>query len=117
MSADARLLRTTRTANCYRLYALAGTQPPKPGMVRGPGEAGDGIEVEVWALPVPAFGALVARIPPPLAIGTVELADGSRVKGFLCEDHAIDEAGDITAHGGWRAYLGSVAATTRDRTA
>ena len=117
LSADARLLRTTRTANCYRLYALAGTQPPKPGMVRGPGEAGDGIEVEVWALPVPAFGALVARIPPPLAIGTVELADGSRVKGFLCEDHAIDAAGDITAHGGWRAYLGSVAATTRDRTA
>ncbi len=113
LSADARLLRTTRTANCYRLYALAGTQPPKPGMVRGPGEAGDGIEVEVWALPVPAFGALVARIPPPLAIGTVELADGSRVKGFLCEDHAVDAAGDITAHGGWRAYLGSVAATTR----
>ena len=117
LSADARLLRTTRTANCYRLYALAGTQPPKPGMVRGPGEAGDGIEVEVWALPVPAFGALVARIPPPLAIGTVELADGSRVKGFLCEDHAVDATGDITAHGGWRAYLGSVAATTRDRTA
>ena len=71
----------------------------------------------IWALPVPAFGALVARIPPPMAIGTVELADGSRVKGFLCEDHAIDEAGDITAHGGWRAYLGSVAATTGDRKA
>jgi allophanate hydrolase len=114
LRADARLLRTTRTANCYRLYALAGTQPLRPGMVRGPGEAGDGIEVEVWALPVPAFGALVARIPPPLAIGTVELADGSRVKGFLCEDHAIDAAGDITAHGGWRAYLGAVAGRAGD---
>ena len=45
-------------------------------------------------------------VPAPLAIGTVELADGSRVKGFLCEDHAVDGAGDITAHGGWRAYLG-----------
>jgi allophanate hydrolase len=105
VSAAGRLLRTTRTANSYRLYVLAGTQPPKPGMVRRPGEAGDGIEVEVWALPVDAFGALVARVPAPLAIGTVDLADGSRVKGFLCEDHAVDAAGDITAHGGWRAYL------------
>ena len=86
-------------------------------MVRGAWRGRGGIEVEVWALPVAGFGALVARIPPPLAIGTVELADGSRVKGFLCEDHAIDAAGDITAHGGWRAYLGSVAATTGDRTA
>lgn len=108
--AAARLLRTTRTANCYRLYALAGTQPPKPGMVRGQDDGGDGIEVEVWSLPVPAFGALVARVPAPLAIGTVELADGSRVKGFLCEDHAVEAAGDITAHGGWRAYLGATAA-------
>ena len=69
----------------------------------------------MWALPVPAFGALVARIPAPLAIGTVELADGSRVKGFLCEDHALDAEGEITAHGGWRAYLASVAAKAPDR--
>jgi allophanate hydrolase len=112
VGAQGRLLRTTRTANCYRLYALAGTEPPKPGMVRGQDPAGDGIEVEVWALPVKAFGALVARVPAPLAIGTVELTDSSRVKGFLCEDHAVEAEGDITAHGGWRAYL---TAKTPDR--
>ena len=69
-------------------------------MVRGRAEAGDGIEVEVWSLPVHGFGAVVARVPAPLAIGTVELADGSRVKGFLCEDHALDPAG--RHHRPWR---------------
>ena len=104
-----RLVRTTRTAAGYRLYALAGTQPPKPGMVRAEPNAGAGIEVEVWSLPVASFGALVARVPAPLAIGTVELADGSRVKGFLCEQHAVTAAHDITGHGGWRAYLKAAA--------
>ena len=102
---DARLLRATRTAGCYRLYALPGTQPPKPGLVRDGEAAGSGIEVEVWALSRPAFGSFVAAVPAPLTIGTVELADGSRAKGFLCEGHAVAGASDITAFGGWRAYL------------
>jgi allophanate hydrolase len=104
-SRDARLLRATHTAGCYRLYALPGTQPPKPGLVRGGEAAGSGIEVEVWALSRPAFGSFVAAVPAPLTIGTVELADGSRAKGFLCEGHAVAGASDITAFGGWRAYL------------
>ena len=110
VGAQGRLLRTTRTANTYRLYALPGTVPAKPGMVGGRQAAGEGIEVEVWGLPPAGFGALVARVPPPLAIGTVELRDGSRVKGFLCEEHALSGAKDITAHGGWRAYLKALAA-------
>jgi allophanate hydrolase len=100
-----RLLQATRTAGCYRLYALPGTRPPKPGLARRPGEPGAGIDVEVWSLSASAFGSFVARIPPPLAIGTVELADGSSVKGFLCEEHALAAARDITGYGGWRAYL------------
>ena len=51
------------------------------------------------------MGHLLAGIPPPLAIGTVELADGSAVKGFLCEGHALAGARDITGFGGWRAFL------------
>ena len=73
-------------------------------VARRPGEAGAGIEIEVWSLSAPAFGTFVARIPPPLAIGTVELADGSSVKGFLCEEHALAGARDITSYGGWQAY-------------
>jgi allophanate hydrolase len=103
-SRGARLVRTTRTAAGYRLYALRGTTPPKPGLVRGDGD-GTGPEVEVWELGLAAFGAFTAEVPPPLGIGTVTLADGTAVKGFVCEPAGLEGAEDITAHGGWRAYL------------
>lgn len=98
---------TTRTAPDYRLYALANTTPPKPGLEQAPGFAGPGIEVEVWALPLTELGSFVAEIPPPLGIGTLKLADGRLVKGFIAEPAALREATDITAHGGWRNYLKS----------
>ena len=98
------LVRAARTAPVYRLHALPGTTPPKPGLVRVP-EGGAAIEVEVWALSPAAFGTFVARVPAPLCIGSVELEDGSRVSGFLCEGHAAIGAPDISSHGGWRAYL------------
>jgi allophanate hydrolase len=101
---QARLVRAGRTAREYRLYALAGTTPPKPGLVRVTDGTGEGIEVEVWELSEAGFGSLVAAVPAPLAIGTVTLADGEPVKGFLCEAHAIQGAEDISAWGGWRAY-------------
>ena len=101
----ARLAATTRTANGYRLYALPDTTPAKPGLVRAPGFEGAGIEVEVWGLPTAFFGSFVAEIPAPLGIGSVELADGSMVKGFICEPFAVDAATEITQFGGWRAYL------------
>ena len=100
----ARLLKTTRTGPGYRFYALAGTVPAKPGLVFD-GTGAGGIEVEVWEMDEAAFGSFVALIPPPLGIGTLTLADGSPVKGFLCEAHAVQGATDITAHGGWRAWL------------
>ncbi|CAO3358438.1 allophanate hydrolase [Azospirillum melinis] len=101
---QARLLRAARTAPGYRLYALAGTSPAKPGLVRDPDGAG-GIEVEVWELTETAFGSFVAEVPPPMAIGTVTLEDGGTVKGFLCEPIALIGAEDITGHGGWRRWL------------
>jgi allophanate hydrolase len=107
-SLNARLLRTTRTTDSYRLYALAGTVPPKPGLVRGASGTGATIEVEVWALTAAAFGSFVAAIPPPLGIGTLQLTDGSAVKGFICEPAALEGAKDITSFGGWRAFLKSI---------
>jgi allophanate hydrolase len=106
-SRAARLVRTQRTAVDYRLFALAGTTPPKPGLVRTPGYAGPGIELELWALTTEAFGSFVAEVPPPMVIGTTVLDDGSSVKGFSCEPAALDGALDITAHGGWRGFLAS----------
>jgi allophanate hydrolase len=104
----ARFVRTCRTAPVYRLYALPGTQPPKPGLVRAtPGAA---IEVEVWALTAAHFGTFVAGIPGPLGIGTLELEDGTRVQGFVCEGYAVAGARDISSYGGWRAFLADPAA-------
>ncbi|MDN3022236.1 allophanate hydrolase [Streptomyces sp. S.PB5] len=105
LSLGARLERTTTTADAYRLHALA-TTPPKPGLVRvGPDGGGAAIEAEVWRLPAEGLGRLLAALPRPMALGSVELADGERVPGFLCEPAALVDAEDITSYGGWRAYL------------
>ena len=103
-SRRAKFVRRTRTAACYQLFALANTQPPKPGLRRISEKLPTGIEVEVWSIDDAGFGSFVAEIPAPLGIGTVELEDGSRVKGFLCEPIGLDGALDITKFGGWLAY-------------
>lgn len=107
----ATLVKKSRTASGYRLYALRGTVPPKPGLVRSPSDNGGSIELEVWSLDQAAFGSFVAEVPPPLAIGSVELEDGSTVKGFVCEPFALGNAEEITRFGGWRAYLGNLSAS------
>ena len=99
----ARLRAVTRTAACYRLYALNGRDPPRPGLVRS--HEGAEIAIEVYDMPPDTLGSLLAEIPPPLGLGTIELADGTWVKGFICEPQALREARDITGYGGWRAYL------------
>jgi allophanate hydrolase len=104
-----RLVETTMTAPDYTLYALD-TVPPKPGMLRCEAGAGTPIELEIWSLSASAFGKFVAAIPPPLSIGTIRLADGRNVKGFLVEPAALDGARDISGFGGWRAYTAEAAA-------
>ncbi|MFY9509564.1 MAG: allophanate hydrolase, partial [Rubrivivax sp.] len=101
------LLESTTTAPRYRLFALPGTTPPKPGLLRRDGE-GAAIALEVWAMPIAAVGSFLALIPPPLGLGNVELADGRWVHGFVCEADALRQAEDVTQHGGWRAYLASL---------
>jgi allophanate hydrolase len=101
----ATLVRSTRTHGDYRLYAVPNTTPPKPGLVYEPGFGGQGIEVEVWAMPEDTVGSFLNTIPPPLSLGTLRLADGSTVKGFLCEPAGIAGAQEITHLGGWRKYI------------
>lgn len=97
-----------KTAAVYRLYALPGGPPHRPGMVRA-AEGGAAIELEVWSIPAWSFADFVEKIPAPLGIGTITLADGTTVQGFLCEGYATKGAKDITALGGWRAYVKSLA--------
>jgi allophanate hydrolase len=101
-----RFLFEGRTAPNYRLYALAGGPPKRPGLVRG----GDGapIALEVWAMPLSRFGEFMEGIPSPLGIGTVHLEGGLTVKGFLCESAGLAGAEDITRFGGWRAFMASL---------
>lgn len=97
-----RLLAEAESAACYRLYALADGR--RPGMVRDE-NGGAAIAVEVWELPSAELGSLLAAIPAPLGLGKVELADGRWLSGFICEGYGLQGATDITAYGGWRAWL------------
>ena len=106
-SRDAVLVEQTLTCPEYRLYALPGTVPPKPGLARV-AQDGAQIIVELWDIPLARFGEFVAEIPPPLGIGNLQLADGRWVKGFICEPAALANARDITGFGGWRAFIASL---------
>ena len=102
----ATFVRAAETAPAYRLYALPGAPPARPGMVRV-ASGGGSIAVEVWALTPAAFGDFIAGVPAPLGVGTVSLADGTSVKSFLCEAAGAEGAEDITCFGGWRNYVAS----------
>lgn len=101
----ATFIRGAETTPDYRLFALGGTVPPKPGLLRTQKGAGTAIKTEIWALEPAAFGKFVANIPGPLGIGTLQFSDGSQAKGFLVEAVATEGARDISEFGGWRAYL------------
>ncbi|WP_439371799.1 allophanate hydrolase [Bradyrhizobium sp. PMVTL-01] len=103
-----KLVEATRTAPDYKLYALQ-TTPPKPGMLRVEAGKGAAIELEIWSLSAAAFGKFVNAIPAPMAIGTIRLADGRSVKGFLVEPEVLGEARDITSYGGWRKFMAEAA--------
>ncbi|MET8954502.1 allophanate hydrolase [Streptomyces sp. NPDC004393] len=123
VQAGGTLVGPARTAGGYRLYALS-TEPPKPGLLRvtgsgrdpgtrtghgtaAGGDARTGIDGEIWRLPASGFGAFTAAVPTPMTIGSVELAEGRHVSGFLVEPWAVEGAPDITRFGGWRAYTAS----------
>ncbi len=105
---NARFLRASPTTSDYRLYALPGGPPQRPGLLRVADGSGAAIATEVWALTPDTFGTFVAAIPGPLAIGSVRLADGTTPKGFTVEAEGVAGATDITRFGGWRAYIASL---------
>jgi allophanate hydrolase len=98
------LVQAASTAPRYRLFALPGGPPHRPGMIRVH-QDGARIELEVWALPTEQVGSFIAAIPAPLGMGKVELDSGALVTGFLCEAYASEGAADITSYGSWRDYV------------
>jgi allophanate hydrolase len=102
-----RLAYTARTDASYRMFEIPGPMP-RPGLTRrmgAPPKEGDGIEVEVWRLPTSGMAGLLASVMPPLAVGPMDLADGTQVLGFVCTTDASETGRDITSFGGWRTYL------------
>jgi allophanate hydrolase len=69
------------------------------------GAGGSAIEIEIWELPRAVFGGFFANVRPPLSIGTLEVEDGDKVAGFLCEAFALEGARDISSFGGWRKFI------------
>jgi allophanate hydrolase len=112
----ASLVATAETAPDYRLFALADTIPPKPGLLRVAPGTGHRIALELWDMPVADYGSFVALIPAPLCIGTLRLSDGDTVQGFLCEADAVAGARDISDFGGWRAYIAAQPALNTPQT-
>ena len=98
---------STTTSACYKLFKLNGFTPARPGLLRVL-ENGSAISLEVWQLPIENYGKFVASVPSPLGFGTLMLADGSTVQGFLCEAYVTLDAIDISRLGGWRNYLATL---------
>ncbi|MDR6881160.1 allophanate hydrolase [Bacillus sp. 3255] len=103
LGCGARFIREDETAAKYSLVKLP-TTPAKPGLVKRE-QGGAAIALEVWEMPLDAFGGFAAAIPAPLGIGKVELRDGTEVPGFVCEAYAAAGAEDVTALGGWRQVV------------
>ena len=97
-------LQETTTAPEYKLYKLNGFTPARPGLLRVV-DGGAAIALEVWQLPIENYGTFVSGVPAPLGFGTLTLADGSAVNGFLCEHYATLNAIDISHLGGWKHYM------------
>lgn len=104
LALQATFVRADHTSADYKLYHLAGFNPPRPGLIRV-NTGGSQIALEVWQLPLENYGKLVASVPAPLGFGTLTLQNGKQVAGFLCEAYASETAVNISAFGGWRAYL------------
>jgi allophanate hydrolase len=104
----ARFLRAGTTTESYKLFALPGGPPRRPGLLRVADSEGSAIAVEVWALSPEALGSFMAGVPSPLGIGTAFLSDGTTPKGFIVEAEGLKGAVDISHFGGWRAYMASL---------
>jgi hypothetical protein len=97
-------VKATHTSTDYQLFKLNGFNPPRPGLLRVL-QNGSAIALEIWQLPIENYGKFVAGVPSPLGFGTLTLADGSQVQGFMCEAYATEDAINISHLGGWRNFL------------
>ena len=111
LAAGARFVRETRTAPVYRLWSIGDRHPAMVRVSTG----GAAIAVEVWSVPDAGLAGILRQEPPGLCVGKVKLEDGSEVLGVLGEPILCEGHREITAHGGWRAYLAARGGTMLPR--
>jgi hypothetical protein len=102
VAAKATFVRETTTEPAYRLWTI---NDDHPAMVRVTDGTGVKVEVEVWSVPPEGLASILLNEPPGLSIGKVRLDDGSIVLGVLGEPALVEGQREITAYGGWRAYV------------
>jgi gamma-glutamylcyclotransferase (GGCT)/AIG2-like uncharacterized protein YtfP len=91
-----------RTAPCYRLYSIGDVHP---GMFEVE-DGGVSVAGELYETTAAIRAHIDATEPPGLYRGPVTLEDGSVVEGILYpRELAERDHADISAFGGWRAYL------------
>jgi allophanate hydrolase-like protein len=101
LKVGATFVREDATEACYRMWSI---DDRHPAMLRTPGE-GAPVAVELWDVPLEGLAQVLLAEPPGLAIGKVVLQDGSAVLGVLGEPFLCEGKREITAFGGWRAYM------------
>lgn len=69
------------------------------------GQNGCSIAAEEWSFPITTLGDFLATIKQLLSLGQIELSDGRKVHGFLCEATAAETAKDISESGGWCKFI------------
>ncbi len=99
----AAFVREAATVPAYRLWSIGDRHP---AMIRV-SSGGASIALEVWAMPPEGLADILVREPAGLSIGKVSLTGGEEVLGVLGEPFLVEGQREITAHGGWRAYLAS----------
>jgi gamma-glutamylcyclotransferase (GGCT)/AIG2-like uncharacterized protein YtfP len=101
------LIAETSTAPHYLLYSVGGRYPALRPCAPGEG-IGGAIAGEVYDLSLDLLrDDLLPAEPPELELGVIELTDGSAALGMVLRKscHTLEDLIDITAFGGWRAYL------------
>ena len=102
LAAGATFVHEAMTAPIYRLWSIDDQYPAMLRVTAG----GAAIALEVWAVPRLHLGTILQQEPPGLCLGKILLADQSIVLGVLGETYMCEGKRDITAWGGWRAYMG-----------
>jgi hypothetical protein len=101
VEAGGKFVREAQTAPVFRLWSVGDDHP---AMIRV-NEGGAAVPVELWSLAPAGLVKILRTEPFGLTLGRYPLEDGLMVLGVLGEPAYVEGQREITANGGWRAYV------------